>query len=220
MDTSNKKRNDILIIGILFLVIILISSAYAFFNYSRTIQAFTLSSNNITATFTPGSSNEIDFTNAYPMSDEYAISHLSGLDYVDFTVSSNAANPDESVGYEIYLTEKVGNTLSNNYVKVYLTDNNDNEIAEPKIYGELPYTTYQEDVSTGRVVFVDNNLGQFTKNYRLYVWLDESFEENASKSFSFYVNFIIKRIECWYSIIGIIIMLISIFKGGKNELYI
>lgn len=39
-------------------------------------------------------------------------------------------------------------------------------------------------------------------------------------NFNFYVNFIIKRIECWYSIIGIIIMLISIFKGGKNELYI
>ena len=34
-----------------------------------------------------------------------------------------------------------------------------------------------------------------------------------------YVYFIIKRIECWYSIIGIIIMLISL-KGGKNELYI
>ena len=39
-------------------------------------------------------------------------------------------------------------------------------------------------------------------------------------NFSFYVNFIIRRIECWYSIIGIIIMLISIYKGGTNELYI
>lgn len=39
-------------------------------------------------------------------------------------------------------------------------------------------------------------------------------------NFSFYVNFIIRRIECWYSIIGIIIMIISIYKGGKNELYI
>ena len=39
-------------------------------------------------------------------------------------------------------------------------------------------------------------------------------------NFSFYVNFIIKRIECWYSIVGIIIMFISIYKGGKNELYI
>ena len=38
--------------------------------------------------------------------------------------------------------------------------------------------------------------------------------------FSEYVNFIIRRIECWYSILGIVIMLISIYKGGKHELYI
>jgi len=39
-------------------------------------------------------------------------------------------------------------------------------------------------------------------------------------NFNFYVNFIIRRIECWYSIIGIIIMLTIILKGEKNELYI
>ena len=33
-----------------------------------------------------------------------------------------------------------------------------------------------------------------------------------------YVNFIIRRIECIYALIGIIIM--SITLGGKNELYI
>ena len=37
-----------------------------------------------------------------------------------------------------------------------------------------------------------------------------------------YVNFIFRRIECYFSVIGIIIMSLSIFiKGGKkNELYI
>ena len=39
-------------------------------------------------------------------------------------------------------------------------------------------------------------------------------------NFNEYVNFIIRRIECWYSVLGIIIMLISIYIGGKNELYI
>ncbi len=37
-------------------------------------------------------------------------------------------------------------------------------------------------------------------------------------NFLYYVNFIIRRIECLNALIGIIIMLISI--GGKNELYI
>lgn len=35
-----------------------------------------------------------------------------------------------------------------------------------------------------------------------------------------YVNFIIRRIECLYTFIGIILMLISFNIGGKNELYI
>ena len=35
-----------------------------------------------------------------------------------------------------------------------------------------------------------------------------------------YVNFIIRRIECINAIIGIILMIIAITLGGKNELYI
>ena len=39
-------------------------------------------------------------------------------------------------------------------------------------------------------------------------------------NFIFYVNFIFRRLECYNFIIGIIIMIISMYKGGKNELYI
>lgn len=41
-------------------------------------------------------------------------------------------------------------------------------------------------------------------------------------NFSYYVNFITRRIECYYSIIGIIIISITLFTKGakKNELYI
>lgn len=39
-------------------------------------------------------------------------------------------------------------------------------------------------------------------------------------NFSEYVNFIIRRLECWYSVIGMIIMFLSIIKGEKNELHI
>ena len=35
-----------------------------------------------------------------------------------------------------------------------------------------------------------------------------------------FVNFIIRRIECINTIIGIIIMYLSICIGGKNELYL
>ena len=35
-----------------------------------------------------------------------------------------------------------------------------------------------------------------------------------------YVQFIMKRLECLYAFIGIIIMILDIYLGGKNELYI
>lgn len=36
-----------------------------------------------------------------------------------------------------------------------------------------------------------------------------------------YVNFIIRRYECWYFLIGVILISVSFYIGGKkNELYI
>jgi len=35
-----------------------------------------------------------------------------------------------------------------------------------------------------------------------------------------YVNFIIKRVECWNLIVGLVIMFFSIIKEDKNELSI
>lgn len=40
-------------------------------------------------------------------------------------------------------------------------------------------------------------------------------------NFREYVNFIIRRIECLYSIIGIVIIMLSLMiPGGENELHI
>ena len=35
-----------------------------------------------------------------------------------------------------------------------------------------------------------------------------------------YVNFIIRRVECLNAFLGIMIMILSIFLGGRNELHI
>ena len=39
-------------------------------------------------------------------------------------------------------------------------------------------------------------------------------------NFCQYVNFIIRRIECLNAILGIVLMIISIYTGGKHELCI
>ncbi len=40
-------------------------------------------------------------------------------------------------------------------------------------------------------------------------------------NFLFYVNFIFRKIECIYTIIGIVLMTLAVYiPGGKNEIYI
>ena len=185
MEYELKKKKNILIVGILSLLIILMGSTYAFFSYSKGSEAYVLSSSKISAIFTSGT-NSITFSNAYPISDSYALNNLDKLTYIDFTVASEVEDETQAVEYEIYLTESDTNTLSSDYIKVYLTDDNNKEVVAPTIYSSLEISTYD---NTGKVIFKDNNPGLHSKNYRLYVWLDSNYSQNEiSQVFSFKVN--------------------------------
>ena len=187
MKDNLKKKKTLLIIGIVSLILILLGSTYAFFTYSRSVDAFVLTSNRISATFESGT-NSVSFTNAYPISDTYALDNLARLTYIDFTVSGEVASSDSAISYEIYLTEELNNTLSSDYIKVYLTDDSNNAVAGPSIYSSLDYTTYSGSAS-GRVIYTGNQSGTFSNNYRLYVWLDSTYEQNTvSQTFTFKVN--------------------------------
>ena len=182
-----KKKKLTIIISIVSTLIILLGSVYAFFTYYKSAEAFTLTSNSITATFTEGT-NQINFTGAYPISDEYALANLDKLDYIDFTVTGNSVNQSEAITYEIFLTEANGNTLSNQFIKTYVTDNNGNQMTNPATYGSLLTTTYINE-PTGKIVLKRTYAKTFTKSYRLYIWLDKDYEQNeVSQTFSFYVN--------------------------------
>ena len=182
------KNKKVLVFGIVFLIIILLGSAYAFFTYSKGVQAFTLTSDIIKAEFISGT-NSIKMVNAYPISDEFALQNLDKLPYIDFTVSSTINDPDKAISYELYLTSDTTNTLDSNYIKVYLTDENNNQVVSPKIYNNLENTTYQADKQTGKVIYTGNNPGVKTNKYRLYAWIDKDYEQNSvSQTFKFNVN--------------------------------
>ena len=183
-----NKNKKVLIFGIAFLIIVLLGSTYAFFTYSKGVQAFTLTSDTIKAEFISGT-NSINITNAYPISDEFALENLDKLSYIDFTVSSTINDPNKAISYELYLTGDTTNTLDSNYIKVYLTDENNNQVVSPKIYNSLENTTYQADKQTGKVIYTGNNPGVKTNKYRLYAWIDKDYEQNSvSQTFKFNVN--------------------------------
>ena len=183
-----NKNKKVLIFGIVFLIIVLLGSTYAFFTYSKSVQAFTLTSDTIKAEFISGT-NSINITNAYPISDEFALANLDKLSYIDFTVSSTINDPNKAISYELYLTGDTTNTLDSNYIKVYLTDENNNQVVSPKIYNNLENTTYQADKQTGKVIYIGNNPGTKTNKYRLYAWIDKDYEQNTiSQTFKFNLN--------------------------------
>ena len=187
-DKKLKKKKLTIIFSILFMVIILLGSAYAFFTYSKSASAFTLTSNRIKAEFIEGT-NSINITNAYPISDEFALANLNKLSYLDFTISSEISNEDQAVTYEIYLTEAASNTLASNHIKVYLTDDNNNVIIYPSIYNSLDYTSYSKDSTTGKVIYKGKNLDTESKKFRLYTWIDKDYEQNSvSQVFKFNIN--------------------------------
>ena len=184
---KNKNKN-IITLGIVSLIIILLGSTYAFFTYSKSVQAFTLTSDIIKAEFISGT-NSINITNAYPISDEFALANLDKLSYIDFTVSSTINDSNKAISYELYLTGDTTNTLDSTYIKVYLTDENNNQVVSPKIYNSLENTTYQTDKQTGKVIYIGNNPGVKTNKFRLYAWIDKDYEQNTiSQTFKFNVN--------------------------------
>ncbi len=182
-----KKRKIILLSGILFLVLVLIGSSFAFFTYFKTSEAFTLSSAGIEAKFEAGT-NKITLSNAYPLTDDYAIENLDRLSYIDFTVSGNiTSGGTETVNYEIYLTEDSSNTLDSNYIKLYLTDNEKKSYIDPVIFGSLSETTYPN--GKGKVIYNGSEEGEFSHQFRIYMWIDSEYEQNeVSESFGFKVN--------------------------------
>ncbi len=184
---QSKKRNLYLILSILMVAIILMGSAYAYFSYDQTRNAFVLKSGPVKTMFYSGT-NRISYSNAYPTSDLAAINNLDKYSYLNFSVEDDLTKGEGAVYYELYLTPDENNTLDEDYIRVYLTDDKNEKIYGPVTFGDLPKTTYKES-SNGKLLYSNTATSSFNKNYRIYVWIDEKYSQNiSSETFNFKVN--------------------------------
>ena len=187
-----KKRELIIsIIGVFLLFIIVIGISYAV--WSRTFLGTKENSINtgyVSFSYTESDTNVIEIHNAVPISDENGKVLSGDKEMFDFSVSANFAGVS-SIDYEIYATPII-QTIDSEYVKVYLTDQNDNAIGE---YGEsVPTYNLLEDSSIeGSKTIYKSTLtssGQ-VENYRLRVWVASNFNvPSESQKFAFKVNVI------------------------------
>ena len=195
MEKDEKKSKKTLVIMVLLLLLLVGTVGgvtYSAFMYSKAgYKTNQISSSSIMFAYDE-TTNGINLENAMPIADEVGMKlerdeKTSG--YFDFNVSYSSS-AERSVNYEIYATVVDSkNLLPYKYVKVYLTDQNDNPV-----FTDKPVKTFA-DLSKS---LVDENskqlyYGSFTKEgnkkFRLRLWVSEDYPvTEEAKSFKIKVN--------------------------------
>ena len=178
-----SNRNKIIIINILFFIVMVIGVSYGFFTYNKEVADISLSTGDISISLA-NINGTINLTELTPKTDYEG---KTSTDYIDFTVNSTVDT--EAIKYEIEIIPKSDNTLDSQYIKVYLTDQQDNVILSPYLYSEL----INSEVNNGKSIYQeivepDELPKTVTKNFRLRIWIDEKYSELSSKTFAFNVN--------------------------------
>lgn len=192
MKEENKKSKKELIIttlSILILVVAVFGISYSI--WSQTFNGTKENSINtgyVSFTYNESDTNVIDIKNAMPMTDANGKMLTGGSNTFDFTVSAKFAGIS-SIGYEIYATP-IEKTIDTNYVKVYLTDQNDNPITG--FDSTIPtYETLTDSSEVGSKTIYKSELtkSEEVKKYRLRVWISSDYDyPTESKKLSFKVN--------------------------------
>lgn len=209
MDSGKKDIKQVLFssLAIFILVIAVIGISYAV--WSRTFRGEkdnSLTTATVSFSYTEHETNNISLVNALPMSDTNGKKLYGDKEVFDFTVTGNYGKTGE-VFYDVYATP-YDMTLSDKYVKVYVTDQNDNPVEgydgdEVPTYNtledyEIPASAQDTVATKGKLLYSSTlTPKKNSANLRVRVWLSSSYgssenaEENTpeqSLTFAFKVN--------------------------------
>ena len=177
-----RNRKIILsIIAIVTTLVITIGVTYATFSYAGVGKKENIITTGAITMSYVESNNTISINNALPTTDNTGMTRKNEGEYFDFSVKSSISG-NTDINYEIATKEETGNTFSGDNIKYYLTtvDSNgkETEVMAPRTYYEEP----SGNVYTGRpadmMSLYTGNLkeqGETTINYRLRIWVDESY---------------------------------------------
>ena len=180
-----KKKNVLMsIIGIFVFIIMIGGVSYGYFVYNKDIAVVDLETGKISISF---SKNNHNLNNAINQPCNDGMGKILPY-YLDFTV--NGVTDTDSIYYEIYIVPNDENTIDNKYINIYLTDQSENNV-----HGVSPISLLQPSkVNNGYRVYsetlVANNDGtskNHTKNFRLRVWLNDSYKDISGGNFNYSV---------------------------------
>ncbi len=130
-----------------------------------------------------GNGSQLSLTGERLLSDEIGkyLPPLENTEIFDFKIK---AEKGEAIPYQITLTKEDGSTLSDDLVKVYLTEVNGTEehAIAPTLqedgtvtrFSQLENSTIQEGNTVDKILYVGSTSGdEYEKNFRLRVWVAE-----------------------------------------------
>ena len=157
---QNKMLLIIFIIGIILLVTGVTFALYNILFTGKKEQTIVVGDINFTYN---------EKTNGLSLNNDDILDNTSGINqekYFDFDISLNSSN-NTSITYQIAIEEDKTNTLSNDKIKLYLTDQNNNKIKEPVNISDLKL-----DDKGYRKLYINIINQNETQKYRLRAWVD------------------------------------------------
>lgn len=193
---ENDKKSEVVFgtIGVFILILAVLGISYAI--WAKTFlgtKENSLKTGYVSFSYSEANNSYILLENALPISDKQG-KELSGAKNVfDFNVSASYKGVSK-IKYDIFAESVDNNTLPEEFVKVYLTDQNDNPIEgyngdNVPLYDDLQNYNYNGNnryklLHSGYLTEQDSN-----KGYRLRIWLSSDFTDGSNQlTFSFKVN--------------------------------
>ncbi len=185
----NSKQMMILsLVGIVILVLAVIGISFAAFNYSQTGSKENTITTGVIKMSYNNPTNGINITNALPTSDATGKALTGTNNVFDFTVTATITGT-ATINWGITATTTPGSSLTDSYVKVYLTDRgtgtSDTQIFAPKTVSSLTKTTSGNayGAPTGQYILTTGTYtSTTTDNYRLRMWVADTYTGTSSSN--------------------------------------
>ncbi|MCI8347551.1 MAG: hypothetical protein HFJ12_06385 [Bacilli bacterium] len=193
MASGKKNIKQVLFsfLAIFILIVAVIGISYAV--WSRTFKGEkdnSLTTATVSFNYTESETNHINLTNALPMSDTNGKKLNGDQEVFDFTVTGNYGEKG-TVLYDVYVTP-YDMTLSDKYVKIYVTDQHDNPVEgydrdEVPTYNTLedysiPSSTKDTFTTKGKLLYSSELTPERNSHdLRVRVWLSSSYGSSGNK---------------------------------------
>ena len=164
-------------ISLILFLLIIIGVSYSYF-IKNDEEVFDL--NDVDIVFLDDNKS-LSLDNIQPMNDELGMNFNQ---YLDFKIVSKKEN---TIYYEIIIVNDKDNAFDNKYLKVYLTDQNNQEISDIKSYSEL------ENFSSGKIIYKGDLVPKEEKDLRLRLWIDENYKELSLKKANYSIKLYVKN---------------------------